>query len=145
MLPPSNPPQDPFDTASVWCEEGPPTVTPISHFQRPPLAASNVSKYLVSLYSVQCTEIQCVFAEFEYHLIPLHRLNECCTPHTHVRSAVSDSVTPRKAAHQALCPCGFSRQEYRSGLPFPTPGDLHQEADRLQLTSCHPDLKPMTF
>ena len=23
-----------------------------------------------------------------------------------------------------LCPWGFSRQEYQSGLPFPSPGDL---------------------
>ena len=145
MLPPSNPPQDPFDTARVWCEEGTPTVTPISHFQRPPLAASKVSKYLVGLYSVQCTEIQCVFAEFEYHLISLHRLSECCTRRMHMCSVVSDSLTPRKVAHQALWPWGFSRQEYWSGLPFPTSGDLHQEADRLQWTSCHPDLKSVTF
>ena len=25
---------------------------------------------------------------------------------------------------QAPLPMGFSRQEYRSGLPFPSPGDL---------------------
>ena len=27
-------------------------------------------------------------------------------------------------AHQAPLSMGFSRQEYRSGLPFPCPGDL---------------------
>ena len=27
-------------------------------------------------------------------------------------------------AHQALLSMGFSRQEYWSGLPFPSPGDL---------------------
>ena len=27
-------------------------------------------------------------------------------------------------AHQALLSVGFSRQEYWSGLPFPSPGDL---------------------
>ena len=27
-------------------------------------------------------------------------------------------------AHQAPPPMGFSRQEYWSGLPFPSPGDL---------------------
>ena len=37
---------------------------------------------------------------------------------------VSDSfVTSWSVAHQALS-MGFSRQEYWSGLPFPTPGDL---------------------
>ena len=32
-------------------------------------------------------------------------------------------VTPWTAAHQAPQSMGFSRQEYRSGLPFPSPGD----------------------
>ena len=33
-------------------------------------------------------------------------------------------VTLWTVAHLALCPWGFSRQEYWSGLPFPPPGDL---------------------
>ena len=33
-------------------------------------------------------------------------------------------VTPWTVAHQALLSMGFSRQEYWSGLPFPSPGDL---------------------
>ena len=33
-------------------------------------------------------------------------------------------ATPWTVAHQALPPRGFSRQEYCSGLPFPSPGDL---------------------
>ena len=33
-------------------------------------------------------------------------------------------VTPWTAAHQAPLSMGFSRLEYRSGLPFPPPGDL---------------------
>ena len=32
--------------------------------------------------------------------------------------------TPWTVAHQAPLPMGFSRQEYGSGLPFPSPGDL---------------------
>jgi len=32
--------------------------------------------------------------------------------------------TPWTVAHQALPSMGFSRQEYWSGLPFPSPGDL---------------------
>ena len=32
--------------------------------------------------------------------------------------------TPWTAARQAPLPMGFSRQEYWSGLPFPSPGDL---------------------
>ena len=33
-------------------------------------------------------------------------------------------VTPWTAAYQAPPSMGFSRQEYWSGLPFPSPGDL---------------------
>ena len=33
-------------------------------------------------------------------------------------------ATPWMAAHQAPLSIGFSRQEYRSGLPFPSPGNL---------------------
>ena len=33
-------------------------------------------------------------------------------------------VTPWTVAHQALLSMGFSRQEYCSALPFPSPGDL---------------------
>ena len=33
-------------------------------------------------------------------------------------------VTSWTVAHQAPLSMGFSRQEYRSGLPFPSPGDL---------------------
>ena len=35
-----------------------------------------------------------------------------------------DSVTPWTVAHQAPPPMEFSRQEYWSGSPFPSPGDL---------------------
>ena len=33
-------------------------------------------------------------------------------------------TTPWTVAHQALLSMGFPKQEYCSGLPFPTPGDL---------------------
>ena len=33
-------------------------------------------------------------------------------------------ATPWTVAHQAPLSMGFSREEYWSGLPFPTPGDL---------------------
>ena len=39
-------------------------------------------------------------------------------------SVVSNSVTPWTVAHQASLSKRFSRQEYWSGLPFPSPGDL---------------------
>jgi len=37
---------------------------------------------------------------------------------------MSNSATPRTVAHQALLSMGFPRQEYWSGLSFPSPGDL---------------------
>ena len=40
------------------------------------------------------------------------------------RSHVRLFVTPWTVDHQAFLPIGFSRQEYWSGLPSPTPGDL---------------------
>ena len=39
-------------------------------------------------------------------------------------SQVQLFVTPWAVAYQAPLSMGFSRQEYWSGLPFPTPGDL---------------------
>ena len=39
-------------------------------------------------------------------------------------SRVQLFVTPWTVAYQALPSMGFSRQEYWSGLPFPSPGDL---------------------
>ena len=43
---------------------------------------------------------------------------------TQLISPVQFFVAPWTVAHQALCSWVFSRQEYRSGLPFPPPGDL---------------------
>ena len=40
------------------------------------------------------------------------------------RSVVSDSATLWTVAHQAPLSMGFSRQEYWSGVPFLSPGDL---------------------
>ena len=39
-------------------------------------------------------------------------------------SRVQLSATPWTVAYQASPSMGFSKQEYWSGLPFPSPGDL---------------------
>jgi len=46
--------------------------------------------------------------------------------HTEVKSLsrVRLFAAPWTVAHQAPLSMGFSRQEYWSGLPFPSPGDL---------------------
>ena len=46
----------------------------------------------------------------------------CCV--CYLLSRVQLFVTPWTVALQALSFMGFSRQEYWSGLPFPSPGDL---------------------
>ena len=61
-------------------------------------------------------------------------------------------VTPWTVAYQASPSMGFSRQEYQSGLPFPSPGYLPSpgikpgsptlQADTLPL---EPQGKPLTF
>ena len=45
-------------------------------------------------------------------------------------SVVSDSATPWIVAYQAPPSMGFSRQEYWSGLPFPSPGESSQPRDQ---------------
>ena len=45
-------------------------------------------------------------------------------------------VIPWTAAHQAPLSVGFPRQEYWSGLPFPSPGDLPDPGmERISLAS----------
>ena len=44
--------------------------------------------------------------------------------HAQLLSHAQLFVTPRTVAYRAPLSMGFSRQEYRSGLPFPPPGDL---------------------
>ena len=41
-------------------------------------------------------------------------------------SCVGLFATPWTVAHQAPLPVEFPRQEYWSGLPFPSPGDLYK-------------------
>ena len=47
-----------------------------------------------------------------------------CAPTYVSHSVVFDSATPWTVAHQAPLSMAFSRQEYWSGEPFPSPGDL---------------------
>ena len=54
--------------------------------------------------------------------------------HTQLLSHVQLFVTPWTVDHQAPLSMEFSRQEYWSGLPFPTPGDLQV-----------PGIKPTSF
>ena len=85
------------------------------------------------------------------------RLPACCPPHRQGLPStliavcdaclvVPDSATPGTAALQALLPTRFSRQEYWSGLSFPTPGIFQPQAlntHLLHLLHCQADSLPL--
>ena len=48
-------------------------------------------------------------------------------------------ATPWTVAHQAPPSMGFSRQEYWSGLPFPSPGDLPNPGIKLRSPALQAD------
>ena len=54
-------------------------------------------------------------------------------------SRVRFFVTPWTVAHQAPPFLGFSRQEYWSGLPFPSPGDLPNPGIKLRSPALQAD------
>ena len=67
-------------------------------------------------------------------------------------SRVQLFVTPWTVAYQALRSMGFSRQEYWSGLPFPSPGNLpnpgiepRSSAFQTDALPSEPLGKPLTF
>ena len=60
------------------------------------------------------------------------------------RSVVSDSLRPHGLQPTKLLPLsmGFSRQEYRSGLPFPSPGDPPDPGIELRSPALQADSLP---
>ena len=54
-------------------------------------------------------------------------------------SRVRLCATPQTAAHQALLSLGFSRQEYWSGLPFPSP--VHESERESEVAQSCPTLR----
>ena len=59
-------------------------------------------------------------------------------------------ATPQTVTHQAILSMGFSRQEYWSGLPSPSPGDLPDPgiepgSPALQADSLPTELRGKTF
>ena len=57
-------------------------------------------------------------------------------------SCVQLFVTPWTVARQAPLSMGFSRQEYWSGLPFPSPGDLPNPGIELGSAALQADALP---
>ena len=88
----------------------------------------NVSKTLyLTPFSLAFID-QNIYSSFSIFLLPLESINSVST-HLSVCvlshfSCVHLFATPWTVAHQAFLSMGFSGQEYRSGFPFPSPGDL---------------------
>ena len=59
-----------------------------------------------------------------YHLNHEGVLFSLCESESEVTQLYPTLCNPWTVAHQAPLSMGFSRQEYWSGLPFPSPGDL---------------------
>ena len=63
-----------------------------------------------------------------------NKYNKCVRPQS--LSHVRHFAIPCLVAHQAPLSMGFSRQEYWSGVPFPSPGDFpHQGIEASSLAS----------
>ena len=60
----------------------------------------------------------------KHPMSPASPIEEVCVCVCVSHSVASDSFQPRTVAHQAPLSVEFSRQEYWSALPFPSPGDL---------------------
>ena len=60
------------------------------------------------------------------HMLVAHPIGRAtvCSQKPVVLSRVRPSATPWTVAHQAPLSTGLSRQEYWSGLPLPSPGEL---------------------
>ena len=69
-----------------------------------------------SVVALQCASFYCTAKWMSYMCA------QCNSSVT--RSVMSDSATPWTVACRAPLSLEFSRQEYWSGVPFPSPGDL---------------------
>ena len=54
-------------------------------------------------------------------------------------------ATPRTIVHQAPLSMGFPRQQYCSGLPFPSPGDLPNPGIKLWSPALQADALPQSL
>ena len=82
---------------------------------------SSLNDWLWSIPFVLNHNVQPKWSQFtsDFHNCPCSSLSEVKS-----LSGVRLFATPWMAAYQAPRSMGFSRQEYWSGLPFPSPGDL---------------------
>ena len=85
-----------------------------------------------------CLEKRTIFGEQQWWLHYIythtHTPTHVCAVRSH--SVVSSSFQPHGLYARLLCPWGFSRQEYWSGLPSPPAGDLPNQESNLGLPYC---------
>ena len=76
---------------------------------------------------------------------PLSRWNEVKWSEVKWSRLVVLFATPWTVAYQAPQSMAFSRQEYRSGLPFPSPGDFLTQGSNLGLLHCRHKLYRLRY
>ena len=77
-----------------------------------------------------------------FRLFKIWKCSENCVVHTLLVTQSWLFGTPWTAAHQAPLSMRFSRQEYWSGLPFPSPGDLPNPGVEPGSPALHADSLP---
>ena len=86
----------------------------------------NLSQFIITclfLFNICCSIASEIYAWFCFYLGPsLEHIICVCVCQS--LSCIRLFLTPWVVVHQALLSMEFSRQEYWSGLPFPSPGDL---------------------
>ena len=86
------------------------------------LAKSKLSKFPILLHCKACSFSRSVHSAHKWHktyvCVCVHMCMLSCFSHVQL------FATPWTVAHQAPLSMVFPRQEYWSGLPFPSPGDL---------------------
>ena len=89
------------------------------------------------------------FSQVLYHLSHLESVQSRSENEVKLLSRVRLFATPWTVAYQAPLSMGFSRQEYWSGLPFPSPGDIPDPgiepgspALKAEALTCEPPGKP---
>ena len=92
-----------------------------------------------------CDHMDCSMSGFPVHhkfqsLVKVMSIESVCVK---LLSRVRLFVTPWTVAYQLPPSLGFSRQEYWSGLPFPSPGDLPIPGIEPRLLHCRQTLYPL--
>ena len=80
--------------------------------------------YMDCVYVSLCVYIYIYIYIYILNLELIGRITCVCVCVCVSRPVVSDSATPWTVAYQKPQSMGFSRQDYWSGLPFPSPGYL---------------------